>query len=175
VSSVGLGQTLSPASRLFDAQSVSAEAGACKVFPADNTWNQRIDTLPVHRDSAAWVRSIGETERLRAAFSADDGIPYQLVSGSTSPASVQIEKISESDPGPYRLLDDGHWVPSGRGKPRPYGCQSRRVRIPDSAPKTAMSPIQPAISPITGRGPYTSIRKPPSAVPNDIAPNESSR
>lgn len=106
LSSVGLGQTRPPSARLFDADPVAAEAGSCKVFPTDNTWNQRIDTLPVHRDSAAWVRSIGETERLRATFSADDGIPYQLVSGSTSPATVQIEQTSESDPGPYRLPDD---------------------------------------------------------------------
>lgn len=106
LSSVGVGQRQSAALAPFDAQPVSAEAAACKVFPSDNTWNQRIDMLPVHADSAAWVRSIGETERLRATFSASDGIPYQLVAGSVSPASVEIEKISESDPGPYRLPDD---------------------------------------------------------------------
>ena len=62
---------------------------ACRVFPADNAWNQRVDTLPAHPSSAAWVSSIGETERLRALFSASDGIPYQVVAGSTAPASVQ--------------------------------------------------------------------------------------
>jgi hypothetical protein len=90
----------------FDVRAVSADAAGCKVFPSDSTWNQRIDMLPVHPSSAAWVRSIGETERLRAVFSATDGIPYQLVSGSTAAASVSIERTAESDPGPYRLPDD---------------------------------------------------------------------
>src|SRR5262245_52928285 len=34
-----------------------AAATACTVFPADNVWNQRVDTLPVHPGSAAWVSS----------------------------------------------------------------------------------------------------------------------
>ncbi|MCC7370861.1 MAG: hypothetical protein IT306_20780 [Chloroflexi bacterium] len=92
--------------RLFDTPTVAADAAGCKVFPADNAWNQRIDTLPVHPDSAAWVSSIGETERLRAVFSATDGIPYQTVAGSTAAASIEIDKASESDPGPYRVPDD---------------------------------------------------------------------
>ena len=106
LSSLGSGQHSSSSLHLLDAQPVAAEAGTCKVFPADNTWNQRVDLLPAHAKSSAWVRTIGETERLRAAFSADDGIPYRLVAGSTAPASVTIEKTAESDPGPYRLPDD---------------------------------------------------------------------
>lgn len=91
---------------LEGAQLALAEAGTCKVFPGDNAWNQRIDTLPVHASSADWVRSIGETERLRGLFSATDGISYQMVPGSTAPAAVEIERASESDPGPYRIPDD---------------------------------------------------------------------
>jgi hypothetical protein len=83
-----------------------AEALACRVVPADNAWNQRVDGLPVHPSSSVWVQSIGETERLRALFGATDGIPYQVVSGSTSPASIAIERRAESDPGPYRVPDD---------------------------------------------------------------------
>jgi hypothetical protein len=83
-----------------------SDALSCRVLPADNAWNQRVDALPVHPKSTAWVQSIGTTERLRALFSATDGIPYQLVSGSTAPASVEIERRNESDPGPYRLPDD---------------------------------------------------------------------
>ena len=81
-------------------------ADTCRVFPADNAWNQRVDTLPVHPNSTEWVKSIGETERLRALFSATDGIPYQLLAGSTAPARVTIVRNGESDPGPYRLRDD---------------------------------------------------------------------
>jgi hypothetical protein len=65
-----------------------------------------VDTLPVHPNSAAWVQSIGQTERVRALFSATDGIPYKIVAGSTSPASIEIERRAESDPGPYRVPDD---------------------------------------------------------------------
>ena len=37
----------------------AAVLAGCPVFPADNTWNQRVDTLPVHPRSDAIVRSIG--------------------------------------------------------------------------------------------------------------------
>jgi hypothetical protein len=83
-----------------------AESGPCRTFPADNAWNQRIDALPEHPRSNTWVRSIGETERLRATFSASDGIAYDMVPGSTAPASVSFERTDDSDPGPYRLPDN---------------------------------------------------------------------
>ena len=37
--------------------------GGCPVFPANNIWNARVDTLPVHLRSGAWVNSIGPTDR----------------------------------------------------------------------------------------------------------------
>lgn len=83
-----------------------AAAPACRTFPADNAWNQRVDTLPPHPHSAAWVRSIGEGERLRALFGADQGIAVHLVGGTTPPADVTFASADEADPGPYRLPDD---------------------------------------------------------------------
>ena len=34
-------------------------APGCAIFPASNPWNRRVDTLPVARNSAVVVRSIG--------------------------------------------------------------------------------------------------------------------
>src|SRR5262245_29263729 len=36
----------------FVSRAAPADALACRVFPADNAWNQRIDALPVHPNSA---------------------------------------------------------------------------------------------------------------------------
>ena len=53
----------------------------CPVFPPDNPWNQRVDTLPVHPRSAAYVASLGADLHLHADFgsSARYGIPYIVV------------------------------------------------------------------------------------------------
>ncbi len=36
----------------------------CPVYPADNIWNARVDNLPVHARSTAWINSIGRDDRL---------------------------------------------------------------------------------------------------------------
>jgi len=55
--------------------------GGCPIFPADHAWNTRIDTLPVHPMSAAWINSIGATRTLHPDFGTFDlgdpiGIPF---------------------------------------------------------------------------------------------------
>lgn len=37
----------------------SPTVGPCAVFPSDNAWNLRVDSLPVAANSEALVRSIG--------------------------------------------------------------------------------------------------------------------
>lgn len=44
-------------------------AGACTLFPADNAWNRRVDTLPVAAGSGAAVAAIGATKTMHADFS----------------------------------------------------------------------------------------------------------
>src|SRR5437879_1419325 len=62
--------------------------GSCPVFPANNVWNARIDMLPVHPKSAAYVNSIGPTSTSHADFGsglwqgAPIGIPFVTVPGS---------------------------------------------------------------------------------------------
>ena len=42
--------------------------GGCPVFPGDNVWNRRVDTLPVDPSSQAYVTNIGATTGMHADF-----------------------------------------------------------------------------------------------------------
>jgi hypothetical protein len=81
----------------------------CPVFPADNVWNARVDALPVHPDSEAYVATIGADEPLHPDFGAGTwegepiGIPYVDVPGTQPPVPVAFEYDDESDPGPYPI------------------------------------------------------------------------
>ena len=86
------------------------QAPGCPVFPRDNVWNQRVDRLPVARDSAALVRSIGaDTGGARRLRLGDAGTARR--SGSRSPSSapgsrkvrVAFEYADETDKGPYPI------------------------------------------------------------------------
>ena len=84
-------------------------AKSCPVFPADNAWNRRVDTLPVAPGSAATVASIGATETLHADFGAGlwdggpIGIPVTVVGKGQSKSAVRFEYAGESDRGPYPI------------------------------------------------------------------------
>lgn len=75
----------------------------CKVFPADNPWNQRVDGLPVADDSDTLVRSIGQDSSAHADFGSGKwdggpiGIPYVVVSSKTKKRKVSFEYADESD------------------------------------------------------------------------------
>jgi len=78
------------------------------VFPGNNIWNRRVDSLPVDASSQAYVTNIGATVGMHADFGAGlwdggpIGIPFITVAG-TQPF-VPIDFIwygDESDPGPY--------------------------------------------------------------------------
>ncbi|MBJ7355506.1 MAG: hypothetical protein JHC98_11840, partial [Thermoleophilaceae bacterium] len=75
----------------------------CKVFPADNPWNQRVDQLPVAGDSNALVRSIGFDANAHADFGSGKwdggpiGIPYVVVSSKQKKVRVSFEYADESD------------------------------------------------------------------------------
>jgi hypothetical protein len=84
-------------------------AAKCRVFPATNAWNQRIDRLPVAADSDAIVRSIGVGDHVHADFGSGlwdrgpIGIPITVVGRKTPRSRVSFEYASESDKGPYRF------------------------------------------------------------------------
>jgi hypothetical protein len=88
-------------------------APACPVFPADNAWNQRVDTLPVAGNSAAIIASIGVGVGVHADFGSGTwnggpiGIPITVVDGGTTPAyQVPFRWPDQSDPGPYPIPPD---------------------------------------------------------------------
>jgi hypothetical protein len=85
--------------------------GGCPVFPADSIWNARVDALPVHPQSAAWVATIGAAKPLHPDFGtvyngAPNGIPYVVVPPGTPKVAVAFEYGDESDAGPYPIPPD---------------------------------------------------------------------
>jgi hypothetical protein len=81
----------------------------CALFPADNAWNQRVDTLPVAGGSDATIASIGLGTGLHADFGSGTwqgkpiGIPYTLVPGTQQKLAVKFDYVDESDAGPYPI------------------------------------------------------------------------
>jgi hypothetical protein len=63
----------------------ASSLGGCPMFPANNIWNRRIDTLPVNAHSTAWINSIGRYTGLHMDFGSGTwdggpiGIPFNIV------------------------------------------------------------------------------------------------
>ena len=105
-----------------------AHVGGCPVFPASSVWNQPVNRLPVAKDSAALIRSIGLDSPVHPDFGSGlydgqrIGIPYVVVSGARTPKlRVHFDYADESDPGPY---------------PIPARFRSRASRTPTAATAT---------------------------------------
>jgi len=90
----------------------------CPLFPANNIWNARVDTLPVHPLSSAYVSSIGASTGLHPDFGTEwsgglIGIPYTVTVGTQTPVTITFTAYGdESDPGPYPIppnapIEDG--------------------------------------------------------------------
>jgi hypothetical protein len=93
---------------------------SCPVFPADNPWNQRVDTLPVAKNSPALIAQIGLSDSVHPDFGtvyngAPNGIPYAIVSNATKRVPVSFQYASESD---------GHRYPLPRNVPIEGGPRS---------------------------------------------------
>ncbi len=87
-------------------------AAGCPFFAADHIWNTRVDRLPVHPQSDAWIATVGPDRTLRADFGAGlfqgapIGIPWVTVPGTQPRVPISFEYADESDPGPYPLPPD---------------------------------------------------------------------
>ena len=87
----------------------SAAPQPCPLFPADNVWHADVSRLPVHRNSAAYVVSIGADSTVHPDFGAGlygggpIGIPVTTVPPGTPSVRVTFEYASESDRGPYPI------------------------------------------------------------------------
>ncbi len=84
-------------------------AATCRVFPADNAWNRRVDTLPVLPGSAATIAAIGPTKTMHADFGSGlwdggpIGIPITIVTKAQRKSTVRFDYADESDRGPYPI------------------------------------------------------------------------
>jgi hypothetical protein len=75
----------------------------CRVFPVNNIWNTRVDSLPVHDMSDTWLRSAdADTTNLHPDFGPPSyGIPFETVRRRHPKVSVDLTYAGESDRGPY--------------------------------------------------------------------------
>jgi hypothetical protein len=84
----------------------------CPMFPPDNVWNTRVDSLPIDAHSSDYINSIGLNTGLHPDFGSalwdygPIGIPYTTVPGTQSPVPVTFDYDDESDPGPYPIPPD---------------------------------------------------------------------
>jgi len=85
----------------------------CPMFPANNIWNARVDALPTHPMSEAWVDSLGRGESFHMDFGSGTwdggpiGIPFNVLSGSSvTKYTPDFYYPDESDAGPYPIPDD---------------------------------------------------------------------
>lgn len=88
----------------------------CSIFPPDNIWNTRIDTLPVATNSSAYIDTIGATATLHADFgsgvwppgsNSPIGIPFVEVDSSQPEVAINYTAYgNESDPGPWPVPGD---------------------------------------------------------------------
>ncbi|HEY5059277.1 MAG TPA: hypothetical protein VII51_09690 [Gaiellaceae bacterium] len=89
-------------------------AAHCTIFPANNAWNTRVDTLPVAPNSAQLIASIGLSTGLHPDFGSGlydgqpIGIPFDIVSKSTPRSRVSFDYADESDRGPYPIPTPVH-------------------------------------------------------------------
>lgn len=89
----------------------------CRVLPADNPWNQRVDRLPVAADSTRILARIGLSAVVHPDFGtvyagAPNGIPYTIADRHTRRLRVRFHYASESD-GRYYPLPRGMAIEGG--------------------------------------------------------------
>jgi len=85
----------------------------CPMFPANNFWNTRVDSLPIHPDSDSWIESIGPDEEFHMDFGSGEwdggpiGIPFNVISSATvNKYTFDFYYPDESDAGPYPIPDN---------------------------------------------------------------------
>jgi hypothetical protein len=88
---------------LFDTPEADAILSALQVFPPDNPWNQDITALPVHKDSAKMIASIGAGKSL--GYNLD--MAFVIVPKDQPRVEVKLlDYPDESDPGPFPVPDN---------------------------------------------------------------------
>jgi len=83
------------------------------MFPGNNIWNARVDSLPTHPLSDWWIDNIGRDEGFHMDFGSGEwdggpiGIPYNVLGGaSVTKYTLDFYYPDESDAGPYPIPDN---------------------------------------------------------------------
>jgi hypothetical protein len=87
---------------------LNAALNTRRLFPADNAWNQPVDTAGIDPNSAAIIANIGATKSFHPDFGANYnggpfGIPYFVVSNAQPGVNVTFDYDDESDHGLYPI------------------------------------------------------------------------
>ncbi|CAI5483483.1 unnamed protein product [Closterium sp. Yama58-4] len=139
--------------------------GGCAVFPSNNAWNIRVDRLPVHPRSAAYVRSIGLNEYTHPDFGSGQwdggpiGIPVNVVTKSTRRVFPTFYYGDESERGPKAMAGV-------------LMCDTPRITICRTAPPSSLpSPALPSSLPSPALP--SSLPSPalPSSLPSPALPS----
>ena len=100
---------LLPSLFVFATRPVSANVGTCAVFPANNVWNMRVDSLPLHANSANYIASMGNNG-LHSDFGSGTwnggpiGIPFNTVTNAQAKVTIHYTEYgNESDAGPFPI------------------------------------------------------------------------
>ena len=157
-------------------------APKCTVFPKTNPWNRRVDKLPVARNSAAVIASIGVDTGLHADFGSGlwegspIGIPFDVVTRKTPRTKVGFEYADESDrvryPIPKRVHIEGgsdHHALLRRPRRLP-ALRARRAREAGRPlARRAGRDLEPALEPRPARGLDLGRRRRPADLPRPRA------
>jgi hypothetical protein len=93
----------------FLSTSASAQTlGSCHIYPSNNPWNVRVDTMQVDSvHSAAYIASVGGSIKVHPDFGSDTdyGIPWEAVNSSQPFVSINTSNgyQDQSDPGPMPI------------------------------------------------------------------------
>jgi hypothetical protein len=85
---------------------------SCTIFPTNNIWNAPVNTLPLDRNSDAYITTIGADTHLHPDFGSGlweggpIGIPFTTVSVDQEKVAVVFDYADESDSGPYPIPPD---------------------------------------------------------------------
>ncbi len=81
-------------------QEACTPLSTCPLFPPNNIWNTRVDTLPLDSQSQAYIATIGANTGVHADFGAGEwdggpiGIPFTTAPGSQPLAPHHVHLVS---------------------------------------------------------------------------------
>ncbi len=78
--------------------SAAGRLDGVQLFPSDNSWNMRVDQMPVDPQSDQIIANYGKQSPI-----VEIGMPFNVVSGKQPKVPIRFQVSSESDPGPYPI------------------------------------------------------------------------